>query len=47
MGKEEKFDLMLAPSELLPKTKPEEIKEEMTDVHIMDSKWNIIAYSSI
>ena len=36
MGKEDKFDLRLAPSELAPKTKPEEVKEEMKDVQIMD-----------
>ena len=38
MGKEEKYDLKLAPSELMPKTKPEEVKEEMKDVQVTVGK---------
>ena len=36
MGKEDKFDLALAPSELLPKTKPEEKKEDIKDIQISE-----------
>lgn len=38
MGKEDKFDLSLAPSELLPKTKPEEKKEDVKDIQITEGK---------
>lgn len=36
MGKEDKFDLSLAPSELIPKTKIEEKKEDMKDAQITE-----------
>ena len=36
MGKEDKYDLSLAASELIPKTKPEEVKEEMKDVQLTE-----------
>ena len=36
MGKEDKFDLSLAPSELAPKIKPEETKEVMKDVKVFE-----------
>lgn len=36
MGKEDKFDLALAPSELIPKTKIEEKKEDMKDAQITE-----------
>lgn len=34
MGKEDKYDLMLAPSELIPKAKGEEGKEEPEDTSL-------------
>lgn len=36
MGKEDKYDLSLASSELAPKTKTEEIKEEMKDIQLTE-----------
>lgn len=36
MGKEDKFDLALAPSELIPKIKIEEKKEDMKDAQITE-----------
>ena len=36
MGKEDKYDLSLAPSELSPKTKTEEVKEEMKDIQLTE-----------
>lgn len=38
MGKEDKFDLALAPSELLPRAKPEEKKEDVRDIQISEGK---------
>lgn len=41
MGKEDKFDLSLAPSELSPKTKPEEKKEELKEVEIVEGQCSV------
>ena len=38
MGKEDKYDLALAQSELKPKTKPDEVKEEIKDVQLTDGE---------
>ena len=38
MGKEDKYDLNLAPSELAPKVQVEEHKEELADTEISDGK---------
>ena len=36
MGKEDKYDLSLAPSELAPKSKNEDVKEEMKDIQLTE-----------
>ena len=36
MGKEDKYDLSLASSELVPKAKPPETKDEMKDIKLTE-----------
>ena len=38
MGKEDKYDLSLASSELVPKAKPAETKDEMKDIKLTEGE---------